>query len=188
MPAGDAERWDARWTGWTGELQPARVLTDFGWLLPPEGHALEVACGLGANAELLASRGLAVAAWDVSAVAIAALAERCPTVDAAVRDVVAQPPPPSSCDVLVCTRFLDRGLCPALAAALRPGGLLFVQTFAREAVSDHGPRNPAFRLAPGELLTLFAGLRPVAFLDAGRLGDPAAGLRDESLLVAQRPI
>ena len=60
------------------------------------------------------------------------------------RDIIARPPPPSSFDVIVVSHFLDRRLAPAIAWALRPGGLLFYQTFAREAVTDQGPSNPEF--------------------------------------------
>ncbi len=187
MVVSDAARWDRRWSAFEGELSPARVLLDHLHLLPEAGVALEIACGLGANAELLAGRGLSVQAWDVSPVAIERLSARCPAIEASVRDVVAAPPEPGSCDVLVITRFLRRDLAPAFMAALRPGGVLFCQTFAREAATDRGPSNPDYRLAPGELLALFAGLRPLAYRDEGRVGDLGAGFRDEALLVAQRP-
>ena len=39
-------------------------------LLPRQGRALELACGLGANALLLSAHGLDTHAWDISAVAI----------------------------------------------------------------------------------------------------------------------
>jgi hypothetical protein len=78
-------------------------------------------------------------------------------------------------------------LFPALAAALRPGGLLFYQTWTREAVTGRGPANPAYRLEPGELLRAFAGLRVLAYREEGRVGDVARGVRDQAWLVAMRP-
>ena len=42
--------------------------------------------------------------------------------------------------------------------ALKPQGLLFYQTFTHERVTDQGPSNPSYRLAPNELLELFAPL------------------------------
>jgi hypothetical protein len=89
--------------------------------------------------------------------------------------------------VLVVTHFLDRGIVPALAAALRPGGLLLYQTFSREAVSTRGPSTPEWRLARNELLSLFAGLVVRAYREEGTLGDTGRGLRDLAYLVAQRP-
>ena len=45
------------------------------------------------------------------------------------RDVVAAPPAPTSFDVIVVSRFLERALAPALIQALRPAGLLLYQQF-----------------------------------------------------------
>ena len=152
--ANDALRrkWDARYQEAAAPAEPALVLRDNLHLLPPQGRALEVACGLGGNALALARHGLAVSAWDLSPVAIKRLrgwaAESGLAVDATVRDVLLEPPPAESFDVLVVTHFLDRPLAPALAAALRPNGLLFYQTFSRESVSDCGPSSADFRLAP----------------------------------------
>jgi hypothetical protein len=109
-------------------------------------------------------------------------------VAASVRDLTAAPPPPEHFDLILVAHFLDRGLCPAIARARRPGGLLFYQTFSREAVSDRGPSNRAYRLGPNELLDLFRGLVVRAYRDEGRLGDLGRGTRDLALLVAQRAV
>ncbi len=168
--------------------RPAAVLRDNLHLLPAAGKALELACGLGGNALLLARQGLVTEAWDISPVAAERLAAMARAqglaLRTAARDVVAYPPPPASYDVIVVTHFLERALCPCLVKALRPGGLLFYQTFTREAVDDSGPSNPGFRLAPNELLSLFAGLRIVAYREEGRLGDVGRGFRNEAMLVA----
>lgn len=185
------ERWDARYReAPDSAVMPACVLTEYAHLLPATGDALEVACGLGGNALWLAGRGLRVQAWDISPVAIERLSHRAAAehmaVDVQVRDALAAPPEAGAFDVVVVSRFLERALCPALSAALRPGGLLFYQTYTREAVTDNGPRNPAFRLGPNELLRLFPDLRVLAYREEGRIGDPGQGWRDEALLVAVR--
>lgn len=182
------EKWDQRYrTTPTARVDAAPVLQRYRHLLPGQGKALDLACGRGGNALLLAGLGLETWAWDISAVAIGALREQAPAnLHAETRDVVAEPPPADSFDVIVVSRFLDRGLCPAIAQALRPGGLLYYQTFVREGVSKNGPANPAFRLAPNELLTLLPDLRVLAFHDEGRTGDTGQGIRDESWLVARR--
>ena len=182
--------WEARWAQMRGETPPApaRVLEENLHLLPPRGAALDLACGLGANALLLAERGLETWAWDWSEQAVAAVRARAAglTLEAQVRDVVADPPEPESFDVIVVVRFLERGLMPALQRALRPGGLLFYQTFVHEAVSDRGPRRRRFRLAPNELLSLLPDLRLVVYREEGRLGNLARGFRDEVLYIGQR--
>jgi tellurite methyltransferase len=185
------EKWDSRYRSADGVPEPALILREYDHLLPASGRALDLACGLGASTLWLAGRGFRVSAWDLSPVAIARLSalaqERGLSVEAAVRDVIAEPPPTGSFDLILVAHFLERGLAPAIAAALRPGGVLFYQTFSRESVSTCGPSNPAYRLAPNELLDLFPGLIVRAYRDEGRLGDTTRGIRDLALLVAQIP-
>lgn len=185
------EKWDQRYGSAEGLPEPALILREYDHLLPVPGRALDLACGLGTSALWLAERGFRVSAWDLSPVAIARVTvsaeEHGLAVEAAVRDVIAEPPPPGSFDLILVAHFLERGLAPAIAAALRPGGVLFYQTFSREAVSARGPSDPAYRLAPNELLRLFPGLIVRAYRDEGRLGDTSRGMRDLALLVAQIP-
>ena len=185
-------RWDARYReADPAAARPADVLTAHAHLLPVRGEALDLACGLGANARLLAGRGLRAHAWDRSPEAIDRLSALARSqglcVEARVRDVVAEPPPAGAFDVIVVAHFLERSLFPALIAALRPGGLLFYQTWTREAVTGRGPANPAYRLEPGELLRAFAGLRVLAYREEGCVGDATSGMRDQAWLVAMKP-
>jgi len=193
MMATDLEqKWNQRYTdGDPAAATPCAVLEKFAHLLPPEGTALDLACGLGGNAGLLARRGLVTRAWDLSPVAIGKLRDHAEAhglpLRAEVRDVERNPPGPEAFDVIVVSYFLDRALAPLLSAALRSGGLLFYQTWTREAVDDRGPGNPEFRLAPNELLRLFPGLRLIAYREEGLFGNPAEGLRNKAWLVAARP-
>ncbi len=194
-PGLDVQRanWDRR-HGEAAEVgAPAEVLVENAHLLPARGTVLDLACGRGANALWLARHTrLAVQAWDFSAVAIARLRNeveaRSLRVDAQVRDVLAEPPPAAAFDVIVVGHFLERALFPPLQAALRPGGLLFYQTFTREAVSERGPRTPAWRLETNELLALLPGLIVRAYREEGTIGDTARGLRDVAYVVAEKPI
>ncbi|MEJ2687913.1 MAG: class I SAM-dependent methyltransferase [Gammaproteobacteria bacterium] len=184
-------RWEARFREGGGPgARPAEVLAQNRHLLPARGSALDLACGRGGNALLLAAGGLQTWAWDWSAAAVEAVREaargRGLALSAEVRDVVAEPPEPGRFDVVVVSRFLERGLFPAIAAALRPGGLLFYQTFIRERVDGGGPSNPDFRLGDNELLRAFGALHVIAYREEGRLGDLSVGLRNEALLIAQR--
>ena len=184
--------WEARYAAAdAAAARPARVLEEFAHLLPHGGRGLDLACGLGANARLLARRGLTVWAWDSSSTAIAqlaAVAEREGlALYAQTRDVLAMPPGPETFDVIIVSHFLERSLAPVLGAALHPGGLLFYQTFVRESVNaGRGPRRPEYRLAAGELATLFPRLRLIVYREEGRLGDLEAGFRDEAYAVFQR--
>ena len=188
-----ATDWEARYREHSAtQPRPAAVLADFDHLLPGSGDALDLACGLGGNALHMARRGLITRAWDSAATAIDRLAEQARAeglpLTAEVRDVVAHPPPASTFDIIVVSRFLDRTLCPALAAALRPEGLLFYETFTRTRVTGPGPRSEHYRLDDNELLALFPGLRIRIYRDEDRAGASDRGLRDVAQLVAQRPV
>jgi SAM-dependent methyltransferase len=184
--------WEARYCGCSStQARPAEVLTGFDHLLPASGDTLDLACGLGGNALHLARRGLTTHAWDSAATAIETLAAQADAenlpLTAEVHDVIERPPAPATFDVVVVSRFLDRALCPALAGALRPGGLLFYETFTRARVTNAGPTSERYRLGDNELLTLFAGLRVRVYRDEARAGALERGLRDVAQLVAQRP-
>ena len=191
MSETDQTKWDRIYTDSPGKsAEPCEVLAAHSHLLPAGGDALDLACGRGGNALYLASRGHATWAWDVSAVAIRALSEQAGRnglrLNAAQRDVSAEPPAQESFDIIVVSRFLDRTLAPATCAALRRGGLLFYQTFIREKVSGAGPNNPAYRLEPNELLRLFQSLHLIYYHEEGNVGDTARGFRNEAMLVAQK--
>lgn len=191
--AGLTAGWDDRYRDAPLDVPtPAMVLRDNLHLLPAQGQALDLACGRGGNALLLAQQGLQVDAWDLSPVAItqlqASVSQRQLAIVAAVRDVMTQPPPTMGYDVIIVSYFLERSLAPALMAALRPGGLLFYQTFGPERIDDRGPRNPAYRLEAGELLRLFAGLMPCLYRDESRFGDLQQGLRGEVMFIGARPL
>jgi tellurite methyltransferase len=183
-------KWNARYRDSTGEAQAAAVLTSNIHLLPRQGSALDLACGLGANALLLAKKGLQTWAWDLSEVAIEKLQAQARDLElpliAETRDVERHPPEPERFDVIVVTRFLDRSLAPALMDALRPGGLLFYQTWTRTSVDQSGPGNPTYRLEDNELLHMFAPLSLIVYREEARIGDLDKGFRNEAMLVGQK--
>ena len=185
------QQWCARYQHPAHAPHAARVLWENQHLLPATGRALDLACGAGGNAMLLAVHGLETWAWDISDVSVAraqAVAQQQGVVlHTEVRDVVICPPLPGSFDVIVVSRFLERRLASALIDALTPEGLLFYQTFTQVTVGAvWGPTNPAYRLAPQELLTLFQPLHILVYREEGRVGDMRRGLRNEAMLVAQK--
>jgi tellurite methyltransferase len=185
------DKWDARYQDAdVAQATPCRVLAEFRHLLPATGRALDLAAGLGGNAQLLAGLGLETEAWDISPVAVDKLNRHARTrglpLAASVRDVENVPPGKGSFDVIAVSYFLDRTLAPALREALRPGGLLFYETFTREKVDDAGPSNPDFLLAPNELLHLFSPLRLLVYREEGLVGETSRGLRNVAYLVGRR--
>ncbi len=186
------EKWDRIYSQGKGApAEPSRVLEENAHLLPASGEALEIACGRGGNALFLARRGLSTLAWDISPVAIERLAEqgRDEGLDlkAEARDLYADPLPARAFDVVVVSHFLDRDLALDIVESLRPGGLLFFQTFTRTRLTDAGPSNDVYRLADNELLRLFGELSILVYREEGLVGDLKRGFRDEAMLVARRP-
>ncbi|WP_306396485.1 class I SAM-dependent methyltransferase [Telluria beijingensis] len=137
--------------------------------LAPGGEALDLACGNGRHTHLLAARGLHVLALDRKPEALAASAgENVTTME---YDLEAEGAPwPFAAGrfaAIVVTNYLHRPLFAALAASLRPDGILIYETFAQGNQVYGKPSNPAFLLAPGELLGLArdGGLQVLAYED-----------------------
>ncbi|WP_421867829.1 class I SAM-dependent methyltransferase [Motiliproteus sp.] len=184
-------KWNRRYAASNQPNSAAQVLTENRHLLPSQGTALELAAGLGGNALLLARHGLQTQAWDLSDVAMSKLqhfadAEQLP-LQARCIDLEQQPLPVAGFDLICVSAFLDRALCSSISAALKPGGLLFYQTFTLAKVHQGGPSNPDFLLQPGELLRLFAPLQPLVYREECDCGDLEQGLRNQAYLVARRP-
>lgn len=174
------KKWDARYRdSHLNASSVAEVLRQNTSLIPAKGRALDLAAGLGGNALLLATLGLEVHAWDISPVAIdklnAEARQQNLTLHTQVRDCLAQPPEANRFNLIIVSRFLERALCPAIIAALKPGGLLFYQTYTRARHGSEGPNNPHFLLAEGELGELFAELQRVSYEEG-----------DEALFVSRK--
>lgn len=186
------KKWDAIYQkADEGEYSAVKVLQENCHLLPEKGTALELACGMAANAIFLAEQGLQTTAWDISEVVIERLKASPRSnglgITFEVCDIVAQPPEAESFDVIIVSYFLDRSLIPHIMRALKAGGLIFYQTFTQTRVNEGGPKSAAFRLADNELLQLFSDYRVIVYREEGTIGDTCRGYRDEALIVAQKP-
>jgi len=182
--------WDQRYQTAEHAGDACEVLLRYQHLLPSEGKSLDLASGLGANALLLAKRGLESHAWDSSAVALQKLqqfaSQQALSVQTLQRDVEAQPPEVQSFDVIVVSHFLHRPSFPQLLDALKPGGLLYYQTFIADKPDGIGPSNPAFVLQPNELLRHASSLGVLAYHEEGQVGDTTQGFRHQAMLVAHK--
>jgi len=133
----------------------------------PPGPGLDVAAGAGRHALALARAGRRVEAIDRDPARCAALAAQARSeglpVAVVCADLERMPLPTRRYAMVVNTLYLDRTLVPALVRALVPRGLLLFETFSAGQLATGHPRNPAFVLAPGELLRLASGLQVVAY-------------------------
>jgi tellurite methyltransferase len=177
-----AETWNTRYTteGFRSPQGPAAFLLEVLPFLPhttARSCALDIACGVGHNAVELALRGWRTLAIDVSSAALdraEALAgsrgapghRRRGQIDGAMdgllfleADLERLTLPAASFHLVLCFRYLQRSLFPAIEGALRPGGLLVFETFTtgQLAFAD-GPRSLEHLLRPGELRGAFPGL------------------------------
>jgi SAM-dependent methyltransferase len=136
----------------------------FAPLIRSGGRVLDVACGSGRHARLLAGLSHPVEAVDRDAQALAQLAAvpgiRCTCADL---EEGAWPFAGTRFEAVVVTNYLHRPLLATLRASLADGGLLLYETFARGNERYGRPSNPQFLLEPGELLRVAAGLRIVAY-------------------------
>jgi len=130
-------------------------------------RALDVACGLGQIAlALTIEHGFQVVGVDVSTVAIEAARVAAENMGANAEflqaDLDAWQPEAASFDLIIVHRFLDRLRLPVwIPEALKPGGVLIYGTFLlplETGTPGSGPINRAYRLAAGELPTLFPSL------------------------------
>lgn len=191
MTPSDQEKWNRLYQDGDQNIPvAARVLEEFEYLLPQSGRALDLACGRGGNAILLAQHGLETFAWDISDTAVEQLREfvldKTLAITVQQRDVVKFPPDPASFDVIVVSRFLDRSLIPRLMDALRTQGLIFYQTFIKDKQEGIGPNNPDYLLDANELLDLFESLHIMLYREEGRAGDMSRGFRNEAMLIARK--
>jgi SAM-dependent methyltransferase len=148
--------------------EPSRWVRQWAHLVAAYGAVLDVACGAGRHARFFASLGHPVTAIDRDAAALNALADE-PLVTQVLADIENAPWPlaaDAQFAAVVVTNYLHRPLFPQLMRSLAPGGVLIYETFAQGNERVGKPSNPAFLLAPGELLDVVrARLRVVAFQD-----------------------
>lgn len=133
--------------------QPSAWVARFAPLIPI-GEVLDLACGNGRHARLLANLGLEVRAIDRDDAALAATAG--PSIVTQKIDLEAEgfiwPFEPRRFSGIVVTNYLHRPLFPHILEGLQPGGVLIYETFAQGNGHFGKPSNPAFLLKPGELL------------------------------------
>jgi tellurite methyltransferase len=186
-----ADKWNNIYTQQNCEqVTASTVLVENSHLLPSTGKALDLACGLGGNAILLAKHKLLVHAWDVSATALNKIGEYAQSnkldITTKMRDVEQQPPEKDCFDVVTVSQFLHRATFHNLCECLHMGGILFYQTYTLEKTTQVGPNNPNYLLAKNELLNLCDGMEVLVYREEGVQGNVQQGWRNQAMIVAKR--
>ncbi len=175
----DRERWQGRHAARPPRAAPSDFVraqvTQRARSTAHRGRALDVACGSGRHAALLAEAGFQTVAVDLAALACRRVADEVPRVRAVVADAAMLPFRARAFDLVVQTLFLDRSLFPTLLRLLAPGGLLLAETFllAQHEATGHPRRE--FCLAPGELRALVTQTDEAVQVIAERAGPVATG-------------
>jgi len=186
-----AEFWDNRYRDREAFPEKGRApfLMESVPFLPRHSRVLDVAVGPGRNALYLASLGFDVVGIDISRVAL----ERCQEtarrdglrLQTILADLETFPLPERAFDAVLNFYFLQRDLCPALAAALRPGGVLVFQSYTTEQRRyPWGPTRDEHLLKPGELRALFSGLEVLVYREEIEMGE--RGEKAVASLIARR--
>ncbi|TFW36139.1 class I SAM-dependent methyltransferase [Massilia horti] len=164
--------------GFHGTGAPSPWVQRFARLVP-QGEVLDLACGGGRHARLFASLGHPVLALDRDREALALAAG--PGIRTMEHDLEVEgavwPFEPGRFAGIVVTNYLYRPLLASLVKSLAPNGVLLYETFAVGNEAFGKPSNPAFLLAPGELLDMATrgGLRVVAY-EHGVVSQPKSAL------------
>jgi SAM-dependent methyltransferase len=141
-------RWNERYRAGQGPTRVNPRLQKYLSYLK-RGRALDLAAGVGQNAQLLTEWRVILADLSEEALARASGARvQC--------EAGALPFPPATFDTVICTRFFDPRV--DFAQLLTPGGTLFFEAFT---VADDKYRpefDPAHRFNPADIATLFQGL------------------------------
>lgn len=186
MSLKDKEKWDNKYA--TGEYvagrEPCEWLKENAGLLTGRGKALDLAMGEGQNAVFAAGRGYDVTGVDISEAgirkALALAKEQNVRITAVAADIDAYRIRENEYDLILCFYFLDRRLFPEIRNALKPGGLLFYETFTADHLK-HGAFKREWTLEPNELLKAFGDLRVLKYQEVDQ-GEKAC-----ASLIAQKP-
>lgn len=147
--------------------------------LAPGARVLDLACGAGRHARLLAAHGFSVVAVDRNGEALAGLSA-CAGVETRHLELEGERWPLAGegfCGIVV-TNYLWRPRLGDVLAMLAPGGVLIYETFMLGNERFGKPSNPDFLLHPDELRTIAAraGLHEIAF-EQGEIALPKPAMR-----------
>lgn len=187
----DALHWNARYASeqkYLFKKEPRPLLTSRLNLLPETGLALDVACGTSPTGIFLAARGWQVIGLDVAETALRraqlrARKEALP-VSLAVVDLTRVRLPADRFDLILNFYYLERSLWTSYQKALKPGGLLFFETFLWHPEVEH---HPEYYLQPDELRQAFADWDILHYDEINHPRHNEYGTKRIAQLVARKP-
>lgn len=163
----DAIKWNARYQKEFMPIEPSAFLLDCHTFFAPllsqlslsgqiqnqtRPKALDLACGNGRNAKLLAQWGFEVDALDISQVALSQI-QNLPHIYPILADLDSHALPKAHYDLILNSFFLDRRLFSAMKDSLKPQGFVLFETFT---YSESASLHPDRMLKPNELQEVFS--------------------------------
>lgn len=123
---------------------------------PRPWRALDLACGAGRNAYFLAANDFAVDAVDISTVGLTRAQQLAPATTNTINWMSQDLEHATSenfgrYQLIIMMRYVNLALLTAVAQNLESGGFILCEEHMRSEADVVGPRNPSFRVAPGEL-------------------------------------
>lgn len=162
MSLKDRDKWDLRYAEDSyHKNNPATLLQE--WLARlPSGRVLDIACGAGRNALLLARAGYRVDAIDISAEGLKKARETATQQGLVVNWIEHDLDEPyrfdKNYDLIIVLWYVNLKLIRRLCDCLAPGAYLLCE---EHLVSDQdviGPTSKRYRVAPGKLRRAVSGL------------------------------
>lgn len=154
------------------------------------GNALDVGMGQGRNAIFLAQQGWTVTGFDPADKAVAVAKEEAKRLGVPLTTVVNDDEHfdfgRDQWDLIVLSYVRVRGLAARLYDSLKPGGIVVVEAFHRDATKD-SPIGGAVVFDTNELLKLFERFRVLHYEDADAVGDFGLQKTRVVRLAAQKP-
>lgn len=184
MSMQDKTKWDQRYAEDSYQKNnPVTLLEEWLPKFPP-GKALDVACGPGRNAILMASAGFQVDAIDISSEGLKKAKQDAEGQGLSINWIehdFDQPYPfDTDYDLIVVMWYVNLPLITRLCDCLAPGGYLLCQEHLTTDQKVMGPKHPDFRVAPGELRDAVSGLNFLLYEEAIEIipdGDQLASAR-----------
>jgi tellurite methyltransferase len=141
--------------------QPIPFLKEHLHLLP-KGKLLDIAMGEGRNGVFLATKGFQVTGIDISETGLekarTLAREQGASIETKVVDLEQYQLQPETYDVILCTYYVQRNLFPQMITALKPGGMVLVETYTMGHLKYRPHFKPEYLLEGNELLNYFTDL------------------------------
>ena len=133
-----------------------------------KGKALDVAMGEGRNGVYLATQGFDVTGLDISEKGLekahALATKNNVTVKTKVVDLEKAELESNTYDLILCTYYMDRGIYKKFYDALKPGGMVLIETYNIDYLK-YRKFNAKWALETNELLDIFKGMRVLRYQD-----------------------